>query len=55
MSGPVSEYEIQPYDTWAEEYSADSALIGQELPGFGAFLGVIGLLGATLAGREKDA
>ena len=55
VSGPVSEYEIQPYDTWAEEYSADSALIGQELPGFGAFLGVIGLLGAALAGREKDA
>ena len=55
VSGPVSEYEIQPYDTWAEEYSADSALIGQELPGFGAFLGVIGLLGAALAGRERDA
>ena len=55
VSGPVGEYEIQPYDTWAEEYSADSALIGQELPGFGAFLGVIGLLGAALAGRERDA
>ena len=36
-------YEIQPYDTWAEEYSADSALIGPELPGFGAFLSLIGL------------
>jgi len=55
VSGPVGEYAIQPYDTWAEEYSADSALIGQELPGFGAFLGVIGLLGAALAGRERDA
>ena len=55
VSGPVGEYEIQPYDMWAEEYSADSALIGQELPGFGAFLGVIGLLGAALAGRERDA
>ncbi len=52
---PVGEYEIQPYDTWAEEYSADSALIGQELPGFGAFLGIIGLLGAALVGRERDA
>lgn len=55
VSGPVGEYAIQPYDTWAEEYSADSALIGQELPGFGAFLGVISLLGAALAGRERDA
>ena len=40
---------------WAGEYSADSALIGQELPGLGAFVAVIGLLGAALAGRERDA
>jgi len=55
VSGPVDGYEIQPYDTWAGEYSADSALIGQELPGFGAFLAVIGLLGAAFTGRKKDA
>lgn len=55
VSGPVGEYEIQPYDTWAGEYSADSALIGQELPGFGAFLAVIGLLGAAFTGRKRDA
>lgn len=48
-------YEIQPYDTWAEEYSADSALIGPELPGFGAFLSLIGLLGAALIGRRQEA
>jgi len=47
-------YEIQPYDTWAEEYSADSALIGPELPGFGAFLSLIGLLGAALIGRRHQ-
>ena len=47
------DYEIQPYDTWAEEYSADSALVGPELPGFGAFLSLIGLLGAALAGRHE--
>ena len=55
VSGPVGEYEIQPYDMWAEEYSADSALIGQEVPGFGAFLGMIGLLGAAFIGRKRDA
>ena len=55
VSGPVGDYEIQPYDMWAGEYSADSALIGQELPGLGAFVAVIGLLGAALAGRERDA
>ena len=54
VSGPVGEYEIQPYDTWAEEYSADSALIGQEVPGFGAFLAMIGLLGAAFTGRKRD-
>ena len=48
-------YEIQPYDTWAEEYSADSALIGPELPGFGAFLSLIGLLGAAFIGRRQEA
>ena len=55
VSGPVGEYEIQPYDMWAEEYSADSALIGQEVPGFGAFLAMIGLLGAAFIGRKRDA
>ncbi|MGB0791912.1 MAG: hypothetical protein ACPGQG_05285, partial [Candidatus Thalassarchaeaceae archaeon] len=48
-------YEIQPYDTWAEEYSVDSALIGPELPGFGAFLSLIGLLGGALIGRRQEA
>ena len=55
ISGPVGGYEIQPYDMWAEDYSANSALIGQEVPGFGAFLAAIGLLGAAFIGRKRDA
>ncbi|MDP6871061.1 MAG: PGF-CTERM sorting domain-containing protein [Candidatus Thalassarchaeaceae archaeon] len=40
------------YDTWASEYSSDSAAMPPALPGFGAVLGALGLLGAAIASRR---
>jgi len=43
---------LEFYDTWASEYSSDSAAMPPALPGFGAVLGALGLLGAAIASRR---
>ena len=40
------------YDTWASEYSVQSAAMPPALPGFGALLGALCLLGAAFASRR---
>jgi hypothetical protein len=45
--------EPEVYDTWASEYSAESKVSLQPLPGFGALLAVIGMLGAVLIRVES--
>jgi len=40
------------YDTWASEYSAQSAAMPPALPGFGAILGALALLGAAISSRR---
>jgi len=44
--------EPELYDTWASEYSAQSAAMPPALPGFGALLGALCLLGAAFASRR---
>jgi len=43
---------MEIYDTWASEYSSESAAIPPVLPGFGAVLGAIAFIGAALASRR---
>ena len=43
---------VEFYDTWADEYVSQSKAASMNLPGFGALLGTLGLLGAALAGRR---
>jgi hypothetical protein len=45
--------EPEVYDTWASEYSAQSPVTLEPLPGFGALLAVIGMLGAVLIRVES--
>jgi PGF-CTERM protein len=45
--------EPEVYDAWASEYSAESKVTLQPLPGFGALLAVIGMLGAVLIRVES--
>ena len=45
-------FTIAIWDTWAEEYTDDSSASMPTLPGFGALLGTLGLLGAALASRR---
>ena len=40
------------YDTWASEYSAQSAAMPPALPGFGALMALTVLLGAAFATRR---
>jgi hypothetical protein len=44
--------EPEIYDTWASEYSAQSAAMPPALPGFGAILGALALLGAAISSRR---
>jgi len=44
--------EPEIYDTWASEYSAESYAMPPALPGFGAMLAVMTLLGAAFAARR---
>ncbi|MED5231881.1 MAG: PGF-CTERM sorting domain-containing protein [Candidatus Thermoplasmatota archaeon] len=43
---------MEIYDTWASEYSSESAAMPPALPGFGAILGALALLGAAMASRR---
>ena len=45
-------FTVAIWDTWAEEYTDDSSASMPTLPGFGALLGTLGLLGAALASRR---
>jgi hypothetical protein len=45
--------EPEVYDTWASEYSAQSPVTLEPLPGFGALLAAIGMLGAVLIRVES--
>ncbi|MCH2442061.1 MAG: PGF-CTERM sorting domain-containing protein, partial [Candidatus Thalassarchaeum sp.] len=44
--------QVQLYDTWADQYTSESFATAEMLPGFGALLGVLGLLGAAIASRR---
>ena len=43
---------MEIYDTWASQYSSESAAMPPVLPGFGAILGALALLGAAIASRR---
>ena len=43
---------IEIYDNWASQYSSESSANPPVLPGFGAVLGAIALLGASMASRR---
>ena len=43
---------MEIYDTWASQYSSESAAMPPVLPGFSAILGALGLLGAAIASRR---
>ena len=48
--GEIDKMEI--YDTWASLYSSESSATPPVLPGFGAVLGAIALIGASMASRR---
>ena len=43
---------MEIYDNWASQYSSESSANPPVLPGFGAVLGAIALLGASMASRR---
>jgi hypothetical protein len=45
-------FRVAIYDTWAEGYTEDSEAFGPNVPGFGAVLGALALLGASIASRR---
>ena len=44
--------QVELYDTWADQYTSESFATAEMLPGFGALMVTIGLLGAAMAGRR---
>jgi Ca2+-binding EF-hand superfamily protein len=44
--------QVELYDNWAEQYTSESFATAEMLPGFGALMVTIGLLGAAMAGRR---
>ena len=52
LEGWDGQTRLEMYDTWASEYSSDSVANPPALPGFGAMLAVMTLLGAALASRR---
>ena len=48
----VSDVRVELYDTWADQYTSESFATAEMLPGFGALMVTIGLLGAAMAGRR---
>jgi len=52
LEGWDGQTRLEMYDTWASEYSSDSAANPPALPGFGAMLAVMTLLGAAFAARR---
>jgi low density lipoprotein-related protein 2 len=43
---------VELYDTWADQYTSESFATAEVLPGFGALMAVVVLLGAALATRR---
>ena len=43
---------MEIYDNWASQYSSESSATPPVLPGFGAVLGAIALIGASMASRR---
>jgi len=43
---------VELYDNWADQYTSESFATAEMLPGFGALMVTIGLLGAAMAGRR---
>ena len=43
---------FEVYDTWAEEYVSQSKAVAPDLPGFGAIIAIICLIGASLSSRR---
>jgi len=44
--------QVELYDTWADQYTSDSFATAEMLPGFGALMAVVVLLGAAFATRR---
>jgi Ca2+-binding EF-hand superfamily protein len=44
--------QVELYDTWADQYTSESFATADMLPGFGALMVTIGLLGAAMTGRR---
>ena len=43
---------VEPYDTWADQYTSESFATAEMLPGFGALMALTVLLGAAFATRR---
>jgi Ca2+-binding EF-hand superfamily protein len=44
--------QVELYDTWADQYTSDSFATAEMLPGFGALMAVVVLLGAAISTRR---
>ena len=43
---------VELYDTWADQYTSESFATAEMLPGFGALMAVVVLLGAAISTRR---
>jgi PGF-CTERM protein len=48
----MPDVQVELYDTWADQYTSESFATAEMLPGFGALMAVVVLLGAALATRR---
>ena len=48
----MPDVQVELYDTWAEQYTSESFATAEMLPGFGALMAVVVLLGAAFATRR---
>ena len=48
----MPDVQVELYDTWADQYTSDSFATAEMLPGFGALMAVVVLLGAAFATRR---
>ena len=48
----MPDVQVELYDTWAEQYTSESFATAEMLPGFGALMAVVVLLGAAISTRR---
>jgi len=48
----MPDVQVELYDTWADQYTSESFATAEMLPGFGALMAVVVLLGAAISTRR---